>query len=252
MTILLLVMIVPATYTIDDFNIYSDFITHSEIQIYIYNTSMTQVFIQDVNNTISDTNTTLQKVNDNSKVFHSTIDNNKLINCENNTYQELTVTNCKLSLNNQDGGKIATFSLMRFNYDNITQTMIDFANDNNFMAYPSMMEKYIQFKECKDSTCLEDVQLHPRYNEYTFKLNVQPNVRDSYDFALIRSYMTVKLFGKIVYFLDVRQMLKQENFVYNFGLDIFPDEFDLYMVYQVRKTGDGNTVKIFIYLATEQ
>jgi hypothetical protein len=226
-----------------DFNIYADYITQPELQIFTYNSSIERVYIQDLNNTVSDLNTTLQKVNGDNKVFHSTVDTNKLRDCQNNTNRELTVSNCRLNLNAQDGGKITTFSLVTIQYDNITQTMIDIPNNSGLMILPSSVEKYFQFFDCKDSSCLEAVQLHPKYNEYNFKLFIQPDIKATYEFTLIRGYLTVQRFGNIEYFLDITQMLKVDDFFYTLNLDIFPDVFDLYTVYQVRVIGDKYKVR---------
>jgi hypothetical protein len=215
------------------FNIYADYIRQAELQIYIYNKSIDTINLRDGNFPMNQTDTSLFKSNTNNKVFHSSINTTNLTNCETNTHRELTVTDCKLKIFSKNT-ELAAFSLIQASYENVTQVFIDIPVSDNFQIWPSSVQKYFQFFDCKDSTCQENVILHPNYNEYYFKTFIQEEFVNKYDLTLLRAYLTVRKNDKVTYFVDVTQILIQNNYFYTLGLDKFPDIFDLYIVYQVR------------------
>jgi hypothetical protein len=237
-------MLISYTFTLNDLNIYADFIVNPELQIFVYNTTIGKINITTLDHSYKDNTTTLQKATSISKTYHSSLNINNITGCDNYTQKQLNITNCTLLVNAEGNRELTKFNLITFGYENMTQILIDFPGVSDFAVFPSLVADNFEFFDCKDSTCTNDVTLHPDYNEYNFKIYIQQTLLNNFEFALLRAFLTVTNDGLISYFVDVTQMLKQKDYFYTLNLDIFPNRFDLHMVYQVRSVGNKTNVII--------
>jgi hypothetical protein len=225
--------------TLNDYNIYADYILNPEIQIYLYNQTIDKISVKHGNETLKDENITLQRVNEQNRQFHISVDNSLLNLCEKYNHSELFVTKCGFSVNDLNGSEMLQFSLLNFKYQNTTQSLVDYEVGNNLAILPSQINKYFDFFDCKDLSCRSGEVLHPNYRQYNFKINIQEDFLKNYELTLLKGYIAVKREDSIIFYMDVTQLLKQDKFLYTLALDTFPERFDVYLTYSVMRTGDN-------------
>ena len=80
-----------------------------------------------------------------------------------------SLSNCSFSLQYEE--TLTKFNLLNVLHKNTTQSLIDYDTGDNFV-FPNFIENFFIFIDWKDASCGQSEKIHPNYNEYNFKIEI--------------------------------------------------------------------------------
>jgi hypothetical protein len=193
------------------------------------------------------------------KIVLNFTNSQKKENCQDYTNENLIITNCSISVLDENSvNSEMKFNLISATYPNFTfyENLIEYdysyvydLSAENFFVYPQLIQNNFTFEECINPLC-GDTKNQSVINQYYFKINASEYIKTNYLITLYQAYILVRNSeNQLSYLREIYNILKIDDNIYTLEMDILPDNFDLHLIYSIRRLNDtNNEIEVYLFL----
>jgi hypothetical protein len=172
--------------------------------------------------------------------------------CNKYISDEFLITNCSFSILSYQSQEEMLFDLFYIeakdlNNSNLKSYFLEEKtnSEEKINIYPEILKNMFSFDACSLGNCANwtDKNLTD-FNQFSFNLSTSSEIEEKYEIYLESANIIVKNDDALlIYFQEVTSFIKNMGNIYVFSLNTLPDEFDLHLIYKLRRKWDKNFTK---------